>query len=554
MSDTHDFELTEDLDPDALEERLAARCALGRRRRFAEEWTFFDTFDWRLHAAGYRLRGRRRGQGYELRLERPGGGGGGGGRRQLLAAPPAFAASLPGGPLARAVAPLAGNRRLLPRAGLHRRGLAWKLLDGRRKTVARLYAEERRAICPDPLDPPAATAGATEEGAVAGVDGHPLAWRLRLVPLTGYGDECRPVAALLAAEPGLAPAAEGDDLDAALAACGRRAGDYSSKIRSLLSPEQPAAEAVRDFLGRLLATLTANEPGVRGALDPEFLHDFRVSVRRTRSALGQLSGVFAGAAVEPYRDAFRWLGRVTGPKRDLDVFQEDLAGHLKALPPRMRRDLEPLSAFLRGRSAALQEELVAALDSDDYRRLVEGWRRFLEAPAAGEGAMTGPDGRRPAAAVASERIGKAERKVARRAAAIDASTPAAQVHRLRIDCKKLRYLLELFRSLFPEDEIGAEIDSLKRLQDVLGEFNDLAVQQAALRRYAGELSRGELQPEGEPAPAVPADVFLAMGFLLARLHRRQKSRRQQLTGALQRYLEEANRERRRRLFGPAGVA
>ena len=53
---------------------------------------------------------------------------------------------------------------------------------------------------------------------------------------------------------------------------------------------------------RSLQTLRINEDGVRKDLDSEFLHDFRVAVRRTRSALSQIKGVFP-AAVPPANGA-----------------------------------------------------------------------------------------------------------------------------------------------------------------------------------------------------------------------------------------------------------
>ena len=67
---------------------------------------------------------------------------------------------------------------------------------------------------------------------------------------------------------------------------------------------------------------------------------------------------------------------------------------------------------------------------------------------------------------------------------IDDDSPDEALHRLRIDAKKLRYLLEFFRALYPPKEIGAVVGALKSLQDNLGDFNDLSVQQGAMRGFA----------------------------------------------------------------------
>ena len=63
----------------------------------------------------------------------------------------------------------------------------------------------------------------------------------------------------------------------------------------------------------------ANEPGVRANLDTEFLHDFRVAIRRTRSLLRQIRHVIPLDVGRYFSTGFSWVGRLTGPLRDLDV-------------------------------------------------------------------------------------------------------------------------------------------------------------------------------------------------------------------------------------------
>jgi len=61
------------------------------------------------------------------------------------------------------------------------------------------------------------------------------------------------------------------------------------------------------------------------------------------------------------------------------------------------------------------------------------------------------------------------------------------LHVLRIHCKKLRYLMEFFSSLFPPKKINTLIDQLKKLQDNLGDFNDLRIQREYLLNIIEEL-------------------------------------------------------------------
>jgi CHAD domain-containing protein len=140
--------------------------------------------------------------------------------------------------------------------------------------------------------------------------------------------------------------------------------------------------------------------------------------------------------------------------------------------------------------------------------------------------------------VASERVRKTFERVRKRGRVLRHDTAAETVHRLRIDCKKLRYLLEFFRSLFEPERVLPFIRSLKRLQDHLGDFNDLAVQQADLRKTAAKMLEDH---------SVGADTLLAMGCLVGRLERRQRKLKRRLVGSVREFVNDANRARLRKL-------
>ena len=60
-------------------------------------------------------------------------------------------------------------------------------------------------------------------------------------------------------------------------------------------------------------------------------------------------------------------------------------------------------------------------------------------------------------------------------------------HLLRLACKELRYLLEFFASLFPREKVDDVIQQLKKLQDLLGHFNDLRIPEKYLMAVAGPI-------------------------------------------------------------------
>jgi CHAD domain-containing protein len=91
----------------------------------------------------------------------------------------------------------------------------------------------------------------------------------------------------------------------------------------------------------------------------------------------------------------------------------------------------------------------------------------------------------------------------------------AGLHRVRIEGKKLRYVLEFFGQILgPTDEV---LQRLERVQDALGEYNDLRVQTAHLNAAL----QGE-SPGGRGAIARAA----ATGAALATLERRRAKARE----------------------------
>ena len=101
------------------------------------------------------------------------------------------------------------------------------------------------------------------------------------------------------------------------------------------------------------------------------------------------------------------------------------------------------------------------------------------------------------------------RRVRKEGRAIGPDSPPEEMHELRKSCKKLRYLMEFFQSLYPAVEVRG-CQALKTILDNLGGFQDLAVQAAHLREMAARM-----RAEGLAEPG----TLLAMGTLIGDLLR-----------------------------------
>ena len=88
--------------------------------------------------------------------------------------------------------------------------------------------------------------------------------------------------------------------------------------------------------------------GTVSDVDTEFLHDFRVAVRRSRSAVKLFGDVLPAALVAWVTPQLRLLGDLTTPSRDLDVLLQELPSLTAGLTSGRREDLEPLVLHLTG--------------------------------------------------------------------------------------------------------------------------------------------------------------------------------------------------------------
>ena len=477
----------------------------GQSRTVRRTW--LDTFDWRLFRAGLTLEWTGGRGGSELVLTARDG--------ELVASQgvtsgrlrwPARIEQLPVGPLREHVAHVVGVRALLPVVRATSVQTRRRALNADAKTIA-IVSTDRLTI----TQPARAHAQP----------------RVTISPLRGYQAQAAKLADALAAAPGVARAGH-SAFESALRAAGRRPGDYTSKIDVQLAADMPAALAVCTILTRLFTTAQANVPGTIRDVDIEFLHDLRIAVRRTRSVLKLAGSVFPAGLADRYRPEFKWLGDLTTPTRDLDVYLLGYPAMAGKLIAGTEPELRPFHDYLARQRAAAQHQLARGLRSARYAGLTRAWQQDLKQ-------VTAAPGRRPAAGrFAAGRIARAHQRVLRSGGAIDAASPPQALHDLRKLCKELRYLLEVFASLHDPADQWRAVNELKALQDCLGEFQDTEVQQAELRGFAAKMMADA---------SAPAETLLAMGEIAAGLAIRQRAARAEFAGLFSGFASTRSRAR-----------
>lgn len=449
------------------------------------ERTLLDTFDGRLHAAGVRLE-LRRSAGLELILNA-------GGPTAAIAVEraPSAVGDLPAGPLRARLAPILDVRALLP--------------------VVTVTADQARALRRDGSDK-VVVAILLADRPHLGETGLSAPWVAELCPLEGYPKAARQAEALLSSM-GLR-SRKGDLLDVAVDEAGIDPRGFVDSATVPLDRSEPAVLAFRRVLANLADTVDRNWGGTVDDTDPEFLHDLRVAVRRTRSVLSHGKDVLPPSGRDHFRAEFRWLGATTSPARDLDVYVIEWPEYTAPLGSESAEALAPVIDHIMGRRAAEHRVLAHQLRSARYQGLMSGWRAWLDAP--GDAEAMPKKSSRPLGGVVATRLRRSQEQLLARGRAIGPDTEAEELHELRKDAKKLRYLLECFGEVFPAPPRKAFVKRLKALQENLGEHQDTEVHTAHLQAMAKEL---------EGSPAVTSATFLAIGRLTELFERRRLAAR-----------------------------
>lgn len=485
------FVADDPLDEDFLDSLATALSADGfdleATGDFHDRRTWFDTHDWRLWRAGLLLEIHQRRSVAWLRLTDLDGSR----ISQASVKTPAITVDdLPDGAVGDRVLSLAGIRALLPRAAVEGTVRVISVLDDQAKTVARIVVE-------GPLEVPGA------EG---------IGLRARVERLRGYEKEARKAEQGLATSSGVRRAGQ-TLFESVVTARGLDPTSHRSKPELSFEPGMAAEEAFAEALRQLLDLVRDNLDGTLRELDTEFLHDFRVAIRRARSVLKAAGGVIPEQRRLRLAAEMKWLADATSLSRDLDVYLlgfDTMTSQISGAA-----HLEPFRALLTKHCGEAHRSLNAVLRSARFATLLEDWEAELTKPdQAAEHPAGTIDG------IARQRLLRAWKRVDKRGSAITAESPADDLHDLRKRCKELRYLLEFFASLYQPKTVSEFIGELKRLQDNLGEFQDAESQRDLVLHSAEELT-------GTGAPAV---TLLAMGRLEQVMERRQEAAREEFAG------------------------
>ncbi|MGF1704096.1 CHAD domain-containing protein [Photobacterium makurazakiensis] len=211
----------------------------------------------------------------------------------------------------------------------------------------------------------------------------------------------------------------------------------------------------------------------------EFLHQYRVSLRRCRALISLLKPLFTKQQKSDLKDVLKILMQNTNQLRDLDVFLLKMDDYFYDLEHCYHQGLTLFFDELQDQRGIAFKALKKWLKEDQYQQQCQHISEQLEELKTPKKRSAISNDFKQGRSILWHHFTQVEHCCLH----ITQQSPDTDLHHLRINCKKLRYLLEFFSPLLPKKSVKEQINQLKQLQDKLGEFNDSSVQLAFFADY-----------------------------------------------------------------------
>ena len=293
-------------------------------------------------------------------------------------------------------------------------------------------------------------------------------------------------------------------------------------------------QAVLTMCSDMLAIARCHETGVLDkSEDTEYLHDYRVALRKTRSLLSLMKGIFPSDLHGKLKQQLADIMRPTNQARDLDVYLLEQADYEALLPANLGAGLPLMFEDFRKQHGLVYRHLKNWLQSRQYQTDIHACETVFASLALSD---------MPASASSNvldyvnRLVQRKYQKIMRSGSVITPQSPDDEVHDLRLECKKFRYLLDFFGALYDQQYHKVLLKRLKRMQNTLGLFNDYSVQQEALYAYLQQ-------------PKLDASVHRSVGALILVLSQKQVEQRRLVEAKFAEFAQPQTAQLIQKLFG-----
>ncbi|TXR46326.1 CHAD domain-containing protein [Phyllobacterium endophyticum] len=236
-----------------------------------------------------------------------------------------------------------------------------------------------------------------------------------------------------------------------------------------------AGDSVDAVITKILAScqqhLLANLATARTDADPSTIHQMRIALRRFRTVLWMLRKEFVSPSLKLLDQNARQLSRSLSSARNWDVF---LGTTLPNLEKAQQQNMD--LSRLRDASAPMRDycraQATAALGEPQVTHLLLSLGLAVEQRKLRSNTPAIESFAQPTTKFSARILTRLHRKAMEHGRHFRNLQPEAR-HKLRIVLKKLRYCADFFLPLYANEMARNYVEQLSRLQDGLGEANDI---------------------------------------------------------------------------------
>ncbi|MDX2510793.1 MAG: CHAD domain-containing protein, partial [Desulfobacterales bacterium] len=353
MRNTIKFNLADDEIESQISVVLATHDPIKKEATIVGQLTYYDTFDWRLFNNSLVLFTfqdqfflRELGKEKTIHSIR-------------IKSVPCFIWEFPKGDLKQYLEPAIKMRKLLKLVDLVSHKSPYRMLDPNGKTVAKVIFETIQTR--------------------SRKNPKTMGKQLWLNPVKGYPKYSKKLKSQLE-NMGLTSSKDENVFFQAMSNAGLDPGGFTSKLRLQLTPDMRADEAIITIWRFLLHVIKVNEVQIEYDIDTEILHDFRVALRRTRSALVLGKNIFPQKIITRFKKDLSFVSKISNELRDLDVYLLKNAKYKAMLPAVLRDDIDPLFDYLGKQRSVSFRKVLRSLNSKKYKKIMQDWEAFLDEP------------------------------------------------------------------------------------------------------------------------------------------------------------------------------
>lgn len=205
--------------------------------------------------------------------------------------------------------------------------------------------------------------------------------------------------------------------------------------------------------------------------DEEDLHQFRIHIRKSRAFLKEFDFLFPKKQYRYFNENLTNFATQTNHKRDLDVIKERLK--------QVDKDHDTIQKDIKQQRGDEQQHIEEMLKGKAFGHFFHTYQRALKKGTL----LTSENNTGTIEQTAREVIKALHLNIIKKIDELEKDFDAKKLHKIRISMKELRYLLEEFQHIFGEEKIEKMIEKGKKLQTLLGDFNDTVNQTKLLHNY-----------------------------------------------------------------------